>query len=227
MRPIERGETTETFREYQQAKSLLTTRLGNYCSFCERYIAASLAIEHMLPQTPFPELKLVWNNFLLGCVNCNSRKGTKNKTRPLSDYFWVDRDNTSRAFLYSKGGFVAVNSELEVGLQMVAKDTLKLVGLDELTWKDPEAKDNRQEQRSETWDIAEMLKQELHDEDTKLQRNRIVLFAAKVGFWSVWMTVFKDDPDMLERFIDAFAGTAKSCFDPITFQPIPRVGGAI
>lgn len=227
MRPVERGENTETFKKYNQAKLPLTTRIGHYCSYCERYIPVDLAVEHMLPQAAFPALELEWGNFLLGCRNCNSRKLRKNSTRPLTDYFWVDRDNTSHAFLYSKGGFVAVNSELEVDLRLIAKRTLELVGLEELSWADPEAKDNRQAQRSETWDIAEMFKQELYDENTSVQRSKIVLFAVHKGFWSVWMTVFKDDPDMLERFINAFAGTAKSCFDPITFQPVPRVGGAI
>ena len=33
------------------------------------------------------------------------------------------------------------------------------------------------------------------------------------GFFSVWMTVFRDHCDMLERFIQAFRGTDSSSFD--------------
>lgn len=36
-----------------------------------------------------------------------------------------------------------------------------------------------------------------------------------------WMTVFADEPDMLNRLIDAFEGTrASGCFDPVTTRPV-------
>jgi uncharacterized protein (TIGR02646 family) len=226
MRPVERGTTDGIFLEYQEAKLLLTTRLGHYCSFCERHMPAGLAVEHMQPKKPFPALELVWENFLLACVNCNSCKGTKNKSETLDAYFWVDRDNTSRAFIYSKGGLISVNPLLETHLQAKATKTLKFLGLEKLSWEDPKAKDNRQAQRHDTWNQAEMFRGDLLEEDTLKRREYIVIYARKTGFWSVWMTVFKDDPDMLERFIKAFPGTA-DCFHPATFQPVPRVNGAI
>jgi hypothetical protein len=57
-------------------------------------------------------------------------------------------------------------------------------------------------------------------------RQQIVDTALGRGFWSVWMTVFKDDPDMLQRFIDAFAGTCRDCFD-ISGNPIARQKGQL
>jgi hypothetical protein len=44
-------------------------------------------------------------------------------------------------------------------------------------------------------------------------RKQIVLNAQGRGFFSVWMTVFKNDPDMLNRLINAFPGTSGDCFD--------------
>ena len=38
------------------------------------------------------------------------------------------------------------------------------------------------------------------------------------------MTVFKDDGDMLNRFIETFPGTCQDCFD-CQGKPIPRPHG--
>jgi hypothetical protein len=40
------------------------------------------------------------------------------------------------------------------------------------------------------------------------------------------MHVFADDPDMRRRFIDAFPGTARDCFDT-SGNPVNRPGGRI
>jgi hypothetical protein len=57
-------------------------------------------------------------------------------------------------------------------------------------------------------------------------RKQIVSNAQGRGFFSVWMTVFKDDPDMLNRFINAFPGTCTDCFD-VEGKAILRPGGRI
>ncbi len=44
-------------------------------------------------------------------------------------------------------------------------------------------------------------------------RRSIVDHATARGYWSVWMTVFIDEPDMRKRFIESFNGTCKVCFD--------------
>ena len=64
-----------------------------------------------------------------------------------------------------------------------------------------------------------------HNDNTKM-RNFIVMNAKTQGFWSIWMTVFQDDPDMLNRLIKAFPGTSRQCFDS-NAQPVHRHGGAI
>jgi hypothetical protein len=42
------------------------------------------------------------------------------------------------------------------------------------------------------------------------------------------MTVFQDDPDMVQRIINAIRGTATNCFDAAnSFTPFPRPEGHI
>ena len=57
-------------------------------------------------------------------------------------------------------------------------------------------------------------------------RQQITCTATGHAYWSIWMTVFKDDPDMLNRFIAAFLGTCADCFD-VQGKAIPRPGGRI
>ena len=224
MRPVERGVTTQTFTAYQQARGLLIKRLGEYCSYCEMPANASLAVEHIQPKKKNPALELEWDNFLLACGNCNPTKGDTEIV--LTDYYWADTDNTARAFVYSVGGFIAPNPDLTPDEHVKAEATMRLFGLEKRPPIDVEASDRRWSNRLQTWDIAIRALSRLKNLDKSEMREQIVDTAVAQGYWSVWMTVFKDDPDMLERFIKEFHGTA-NCFHPTSFQPVPRVNGAI
>jgi hypothetical protein len=57
-------------------------------------------------------------------------------------------------------------------------------------------------------------------------RRQIVRTALGHGFWSVWMTVFRDDGDMRKQFVENFPGTAEDCFDA-SCAFIHRPGGTI
>ena len=196
MRPIIKGEhpsesgQTKLFKEYQQARKDLIDRLGQYCSYCEMKLDASLAVEHVQPKSLYPALERQWNNFLLACTNCNSTKGSQDII--LSDYYWPDEDNTFRAFTYLQGGLVRPHPQLNNQEKFKAEATLKLTGLDKLFTPD--------------------------------MRQQITCTATGHAYWSIWMTVFKDDPDMLKRFIEAFPGTCQDCFDS-NCNPIPRPNG--
>ncbi len=233
MRPIERGgcPTDKTgapkkFREYQDARGHLIDRLGEYCSYCEMHLDASLAVEHVQPKSvpTSAHLALVWDNFLLGCTNCNSTKGDKQIT--LDDYYWPDRDNTVRAFEYFKGGIVRVSGSLTPAQQQRAQKTLELTGLERRPKNNPSASDRRWLNRSQAWDKAERARERLKKHDTSEMREQIVETAETNGFWSVWMTVFRDDRDMLDRLIKAFPGTCQSCFNS-QYNPVPRPGGTL
>ncbi|MDY7230291.1 HNH endonuclease [Hyalangium rubrum] len=231
MRPVERGSwpldaqgTPRAFAEYAEARGELIARLGEYCSFCESQLNASLAVEHVLPKKPNPRRALDWDNFLLACVNCNSTKGTKPVRR--GKHYWPDRDNTARAFTYKADGVVTLAPGLTGPQQKVAKRTLELTGLHKLPTKDPKASDRRWMHRRDAWGRAERARTCLAACDTPDMRQCIIEQATALGYWSIWMTVFSADSDMRQRLIAAFTGTSAGCFDMQT-QPVARPSGAL
>src|SRR5689334_1077226 len=72
MRPVEKGLAPGPFASYGEALPELWARLGRFCSYCGRHIPSGLAVEHKRPRTRYPQEVLLWSNFLLGCLNCNS-----------------------------------------------------------------------------------------------------------------------------------------------------------
>lgn len=78
----------------------------------------------------------------------------------------------------------------------------------------------------EVWLIAEDAKNDVNANPANEEiRKGVVRTALASGFFSIWMTVFHDDGDMLNRLIDAFPGTrASGCFDAQgkTISPAPN-----
>ena len=217
MRPVLRGPCPQdkhgndvVFSEYAQARRTLIARLGECCSYCEMQLDASLAVEHVQPKQPpgsptvLPERALAWDNFLLACTNCNSTKGDTDVV--LDDYLWPDRDDTFRSLLYKEGGRV----QSATGPQQAQADRLiALVGLQK-TPDTAEASDRRWLNRRESWDIAVRAKERLARcpvDYLSDMKDQIIDTVKAKGFWSVWMTVFSDDADMLDRLMVAFPGT--------------------
>ena len=234
MRPIVRGDmpkddngNPKVFQKYQEARLELTTRLGQYCSYCEVFVPSALEVEHIQPKDgPYgrPDLKLTWDNFLLACKNCNATKGSKRVDNDLQEHYWPHRDNTFRAFQYQPGGIVSVNPDLTDSEKKRAQRTIKLTGLDKRPTLGAKASDWRWQNRRKTWDKAERALQNLRRCDTPQMREQIV--DAATGFWSVWMTVFESDSDMRHRFIQRFQGTCTDCFDD-QGRPVPRPSGSL
>ena len=216
MRPIERGPAPRVYAEYGDAIDDLVDRLGRYCSYCERRLPVSLAVEHMSPKDRHPDRELDWDNFLLGCTNCNSTKSNEDVSDDAT--LWPDRDNTLLALTYSRGGFVTL-SEVVIGADLRARVSvlLDLVGLDRHIahgWLRPTAKDKRWQQREEIWEIAE----ETLGSYEALERSPealplIVTAALGYGFLSVWLKVFDAYSEVRLALLDAFPGTAKDSFD--------------
>jgi len=217
MRPINKGETPRTYKRYQDAQTDLVTRIGKYCSYCERPIKSSLAVEHIQPKSKYPNLERDWDNFLLGCSNCNSSKSAKDVQ--LADYVWPHLDNTFLAIQYLEAGRVTFNPHF----RQKAQNIIELTGLDKEPGhpnlhKRPTQTDYRWSDRKEVWDIAKaklkkLQNQELKNSDTEDIREIIVELAQATGMFSIWMKIFEDDIDMKRRFIEAFAGTKRECFD--------------
>jgi uncharacterized protein (TIGR02646 family) len=131
MRVIDRGASPRAadYENYRDSFGELSSRLGPYCSYCERRIATELAVEHIQPKAilAYAHLEGRWENFLLGCKNCNSTKGKKDVV--LSEVLLPDRDNTSAAYEYTVDGRVEIQA-LAAPQQAIARATLALTGLD-------------------------------------------------------------------------------------------------
>jgi uncharacterized protein (TIGR02646 family) len=223
MRPVLRGPNPQAggYPEYRDAFDGLAGRIGMYCSYCERRIATNLAVEHIQPKSlpAYANLGGRWENFLLGCVNCNSTKG--NKDVILGDFLMPDRDNTAAAYEYYMDGRISVPGTLSDPLQDMAKRTLALVGLnkrprDAIDPNDLIVAKERFEQRMQVWLIAESSKVDLLDNPSDAFRRQIVRTALGHGFFSIWMTVFSNDLAVRKLLITEFLGTAADCFDANT-----------
>ncbi len=225
--PLDNGGQPKEFRDYRYARRDLIDRLGEYCSYCEMKLGSSLAVEHVKPKKHHPDLELQWSNFLLACANCNPTKGSEDIN--LDDYYWPDKDNTVRAIEYREGGIVQADPNLSPEQRAKAEATIKLTGLDKIPGNDPKANDpkasdRRWEDRRKIWKKAKRSLCRLQATDSQDMREQIV--DSVNSFWSVWMTVFRDYPDMRRRFIEAFPGTSQECFDD-DCNAIHRPCGAI
>lgn len=234
MRPIEKGnpptdsnDRVIDYSAYQDARGDMITRLGEYCSYCEMHADADLAIEHVKHKDQYPQYELDWANFLLSCRNCNSTKGrTDTGDNQFLEYLWPDKDNTFFAIAYSVGGIVKANPNLSSQLHAKADRLIRLVGLHRTPNNDPQMRDRRFNNRREAWDIAANRKSAIQNNDSIELRDTVVELALAKGYFSIWMTVFHDDPDMLRRLIEAFPGTSTNCFDPSNgYATVNRPGG--
>lgn len=216
MRPVDKGDDLGEIRPYTDAQQHLIKKLGSYCSYCERYIACGIHIEHKKPKEEYPELKFSWNNFLLSCGNCNSEKGHGNLD--LANFIWPDSDNTLRAFIYDNEGRVKIVSGFEDEVLEKIKKTWKLLGFNKHPdtfsneHEPPSDKDYRWVTRRTQWQQASQWKQKLAANNIADIRDAIVELA-KAGNFSIWHQVFIDDMEIKKRLIDSFMGTAKDCFD--------------
>jgi uncharacterized protein (TIGR02646 family) len=227
MRPVDRGAAPAAYAKYQDAGPDLQARLGDYCSYCERQIETNLAVEHVQPKSHVPALRTAWTNFLLGCVNCNSSKGST-PINPI-DYLWPDVDNTLRAFEYIRGGMIQPAAALAPNLAVKAQATISLAGLDRYPGgpgQAPTTADQRWLRRQQAWEKAERSRAILAGQDTDEVRELIVNVATGRGEFSIWWTVFATDPDMRRRLREAFIGTHGASFD-VNENPVPRAGGQL
>jgi hypothetical protein len=108
----------------------------------------------------------------------------------------------------------------------MAKRTLLWTGLDREPRRIRTSRPRTGDGSSGAWGIALQSLDNLRGAPLEEMRRQIVLNAMGVGFWSIWMTVFDEEPDMRRRFVAAFVGTARDCFDA-EMRPAPRPGGRI
>jgi len=222
LRPVLRGASPQVddFNPYDGAKPYLISRLGSYCSYCERRIATILAVEHIQPKglPKYAALECVWTNFLLACVNCNSAKGSQDVI--LADTLLPDRDNTFRAFTYKPDGQVEPSATLTVPQSAQAHTLLNLTKINKPVREFYDENGqliamDRTSQRMEAWGTAETSLQDWIADPTPGLSRAIVNLAKATGFFSVWLTVFDGQPAIQQAIINEFPGTATcGCFAP-------------
>ena len=228
MRPVSRGAPPKVYTSYRQAIGDLEERLGVYCSYCERRLPASLAVEHMAPKSCHPTQLLDWNNLLLACVTCNSVKGEIDIAD--DDVLWPDRHNTLLALAYLPGGLVETAAGLAYDLRGRAQALINLVGLDRHDLKGrpkPTRRDERWRQREEMWNVAAKCLDSFETLGASDEALELLLNAAKgYGFFSVWFVIFNEHPKVKRALIDSFPGTEESCFNA-EGVPVARAGSII
>jgi uncharacterized protein (TIGR02646 family) len=217
LEPLHSDGSLVSFSEYAKSRRYLIDSIGEYCSYCERLIPASLAVEHIQPKKHNGHLELVWSNLLLACTNCNSTKGHTDVV--LADYFWPDRDNTYVKFSYDLSGFVKANPVLDAVEVLKANNTIKLLGLDRIqptsgtaNWQ--QASDRRYEHRLQAFIEANKYAS-IYSNASFAERIVYIGFLidiAKKGFWSIWMNAFQNFPEVQRELILQFKGTRQTFF---------------
>lgn len=224
MRAVNKGDSPyESIKEYQDAIPFQKDRIGLYCSYCEMSIKHVPEVEHKVSKSLGGELT-AWENLLLGCKDCNTRKKDKVTPQDKDQYLWLDEDNTAIAYVYKKG-YPEVNKEYLQELDLTGKlykkavNTYTVVGLGNDPTNKTGEKDRRFLDRNSTYHRAqESLKNwknlkeapDLWKEDMKKQ---ILMTATAEGFFSVWLTVFSEEPEICNALIESFPGTRKECYD--------------
>lgn len=205
MRPVDKGSHPEEngkrveFNSYQDAAPYLKERLGRFCSYCERDIPAGLAVEHKIPKSHDSALEKEWDNLLLACINCNSSKGKK--LIEHDECLWPDKDDTFSAFTYKPSGAIEVSTKLDSSQQEKARALLALVELN----KAPSSTDNRYERRYQQWGKAKITQTQFQNMPNDL-KNKFLHLIVTEGY-SIWATVFRSDPVILDVLAKKFPGT--------------------
>lgn len=224
MRPVDKGESPyKIIKKYQDALPYLEEKIGLYCSYCEASIQHVPEVEHMISKKRGGDWT-AWSNLLLGCKYCNTRKLDQVTPQNVEEYLWPDSDNTALAFSYTNG-FPEVNEDTLNELDPTgsscekAKNTYKLVGLGNLPDIEKGDRDRRALERNRAFHRAlASLKLWSNVKDAPESyksgmKEQMMMTAAAVGFFSVWMTVFSDEPQILQALIEKFSGTDKSYYD--------------
>lgn len=215
MRPVVKSDRRDStgipieINPYGDAKSDLCDELGTFCSFCEKYNSrAALAVEHILGRKTrdvVGNLKYIhheyrWDNFLIGCVNCNGIKGAKDVN--ILNPYMPHQNNLIHYIEILRGGIVQIKAGVTgVELQQT-QSFIDLVGLDRVPGhQEYSNKDDRWDNRLKADDIAQrqLLKYTQPQPATDLET--IVDLARTTGYFSIWYSVFHAFDEVKEALI--------------------------
>lgn len=236
MKPVDKGVMNHEVMEFAKhgdAKPELLARLGEFCSYCEcSGSAQQLHVEHIYPQTDtaHPKRAKNWRNFLVACSTCNTYKsihlGNAHQHRLLHRFLWPHVDNTARAFEYHADGRVTIAAGLPNDVAALAEATREMVGL----MRSPAAAGDYHAlgiaydgivKREDAWGVASRARVAYDENPTANQLATLLDNAEKTGFFSLWMRVFHDRPDVRRALIQTLHASA-ACYDAVTTDPIAR-----
>ncbi|RMG26845.1 MAG: HNH endonuclease [Bacteroidetes bacterium] len=206
MRAIEKGESPRQYHQYRDARDELVQHIGPYCSYCEMRVNNMLEIDHVVPVSHGGE-ETSWENFLLSCRYCNAIKGNQNASR--EGFLWPDIDHTQLAFEYNEIYIIRPHNQLPDQVRQYAHHTINLMGLNRRpgSENEPTPGDRRWQQRLEVWNIAKESLKDWEASSTDAMAQQIARTAAGHGFYSVWLTVFREVQTVLEHINQIFPGT--------------------
>ncbi len=234
MRPIDKGTwpldanlKKIEFNSWGEAKPYLIKNTGRFCHFCEMKLDNSPGIEHIKPKAlkHSPNLQNHWDNLMLSCVYCNSRK-TKDQIK-LYNYYWPHKHNTFKALNITNLGVIIVDPAIINPSQVEkANNLIQLYGLNE-SEDSSGGIDSRLLARLES--LSNALERLNEFERGLCTINAIIANASSGGFWSVWYRVFANHITVRDALIKAptFNGTMAACFNAASrLDPIDRNPGA-
>lgn len=200
----------KTPADYKTFLPDLIDNFGQCCCYCEK-AESSLDVEHVAPKSLNPTKICDWDNLLLACPKCN-RDYKKSWNPNRTGYAWPDEKDTFDIFEYHIDGSMTVKDSLSSDEKECAQKTIDLLGLNE-----PNSCSNWLcYKRYQQWDIASIFLKDYENGAKTAERIEfIVKNVVANGYWSVWMTVFKDYPEVTQKIADAFPGTLpKYCTPP-------------
>ena len=216
MRPINKGESPKEYTRYRYSVDDLKERLGSFCSYCEMNIDNQPDVEHVIPKSKEPDLKLKWSNFLLSCKTCNTIKGDKNDDR--EGYAFPDEVNTAYLYRYQHG-MVQINDELSEEDKEKAQKMFDLIKVDR-DRNTSNLNDDRKIARLREFNKATDSLKDYSELPCDLMAS--VIGRSPSGFVSVWLEVFKEHPKVKEAILKNTKGTALKCYDD-NFTPIKDI----
>ncbi len=203
MRPVVKGTAPAVYGKWGDARNDLADRIGWYCSYCEMGVTQMIEVEHIVPRD-HGGAPLSWDNFLLSCKYCNTIKSNRNKSR--NGYIWPDRDNSDFAFVYSERDVITPASGISATEPMA---TIDLMGLDRRPGgkNEPTDADSRWIHRLQTWLVAKQSFDNWKSCPTEAMADQIAKTAKGYGFYSIWLTVFRNEPQVVNAIQDQFPNT--------------------
>lgn len=221
MRPVVKGSAPRSYSHWGQARNDLANQIGWYCSYCEMGVSNMIEVEHIVPRNHGgPELD--WENFLLSCKYCNTVKSSNNLAR--DGYIWPDRDNTDLAFVYSELNVIEPKNN---GIRREGRATIDLTGLDRGPngLNLPTDADSRWIFRIQAWLVAKLSRENWNKRPSPEMADQIAKTAIGTGFFSIWMKIFEDTPQVQSEIKNQFPNTYST--EDALGQRIVRPSGII